>query len=338
MILIVVIVLIIVAAAAWYFLGRGGAGGTVGGPAVLYDGGGKFDKGFNESAFNGATQWAKETGKTFGDLELTGGDAQRDQSLRQFAERGYSPILVPGFNWVTALTTVAKEFPKTQFVIIDSFIDLPNVKSIEFKEQEGSYLVGIMAAMASKTGTIGVVPAFNFELLEAFACGYKQGALSVNPNIRVLENYVGTGFEAFNDPAKATEAAKTQIDQGADVVFAVAGGAGNGVLQAAADAGKLGIGVDQNQNYMHPGKVLTSMQKRVDVATYQAFTDATKGVFKADHTVLGVAENGVGPAFDDFNKSLVTPEMKAAVDKATADIISGAVKVHDFRSDKACNV
>lgn len=314
------------------------AGTALADPALIYDGGGKFDKGFNESAFNGATKWAEETGGKFSDMELTGGDAQREQSLRQFASRGFSPILVPGFNWVTALTTIAKEFPDTQFVIIDSFIDLPNVKSIEFKEQEGSYLVGVMAAMASKSGTIGVVPAFNFELLEAFACGYKQGALSVNPDIKVLQNYVGTGFEAFNDPAKATEVAKTQIDQGADVVFAVAGGAGNGVLQAAADAGVMGIGVDQNQNYMHPGNMLTSMMKKVDVAAYGAFKDASEGKFVADHTVLGVAEGGVGPAFDEFNAALVTPEMKAAVEAATAKIISGEIKVHDFRSDKACPV
>lgn len=314
------------------------AGTALADPAVLYDGGGKFDKGFNESAFNGATKWAEETGGKFGDLELTGGDAQREQSLRQFASRSYSPILVPGFNWVTALTTVAAEFPDTQFVIIDSFIDAPNIKSIEFKEQEGSYLVGIMAAMASKSGTIGVVPAFNFELLEAFACGYKQGALSVRPDVKVLQNYVGTGFEAFNDPAKATEVAKTQIDQGADVVFAVAGGAGNGVLQAAADAKVLAIGVDQNQNYMHPGTMLTSMVKKVDVATYEAFKAASEGKFVADHTVLGVAEGGVGPAFDEYNEALVTPEMKKAVDEATAKIISGEIKVHDFRSDKSCPV
>lgn len=306
--------------------------------ALVYDGGGKFDKGFNESAFNGATRWAEETGGKFSDLELTGGDAQREQSLRQFASRSFSPVLVPGFNWVSALTTVAAEFPDTQFVIIDSYIDAPNVKSIEFKEQEGSYLVGIMAAMASKSGTVGVVPAFNFDLLEAFACGYKQGVLSVNPDAKVLWNYVGTGFEAFNDPAKATEVAKTQIDQGADVVFAVAGGAGNGVLQAAADAGVLAIGVDQNQNYMHPGTMLTSMVKKVDVATFEAFKAASEGTFVADHTILGVAEGGVGPAFDEFNEALVTPEMKAAVDAATAKIISGEIKVHDFRTDKACPV
>jgi len=313
------------------------AGAALADPALIYDGGGKFDKSFNEAAYTGAEQYKKETGGAYGDLEISG-DAQREQAIRQFAQKGFSPIVVPGFSWATALTTVAAEFPETHFVIIDSVVDLPNVRSVVFKEQEGSYLVGILAAMASKTGTIGVVPAFNFDLLEAFACGYKQGAHSVKPDVKVLETYVGAGFDAFNDPGKATEVAKSQIDQGADVVYQVAGGAGAGVLQAAADAGKLGIGVDSNQNYMHPGNVLTSMLKRVDVATYNAFMDEKNGKFTNGTIVLGLAEKGVGAAFDDNNAKLVTPEMKAAVDKATADIISGAVKVHDFREDKACPV
>ena len=313
------------------------AGAALADPALIYDGGGKFDKSFNEAAYTGAEQYKKETGGAYGDLEISG-DAQREQAIRQFAQKGFSPIVVPGFSWATALTTVAAEFPETHFVIIDSVVDLPNVRSVVFKEQEGSYLVGILAAMASKTGTIGVVPAFNFDLLEAFACGYKQGAHSVKPDVKVLETYVGAGFDAFNDPGKATEVAKSQIDQGADVVYQVAGGAGAGVLQAAADAGKLGIGVDSNQNYMHPGNVLTSMLKRVDVATYNAFMDEKNGKFTNGTIVLGLAEQGVGAAFDDNNAKLVTPEMKAAVDKATADIISGAVKVHDFREDKACPV
>ncbi len=313
------------------------AGAALADPALIYDGGGKFDKSFNEAAYTGAEQYKKETGGAYGDLEISG-DAQREQAIRQFAQKGFSPIVVPGFSWATALTTVAAEFPDTHFVIIDSVVDLPNVRSVVFKEQEGSYLVGILAAMASKTGTIGVVPAFNFDLLEAFACGYKQGAHSVKPDVKVLETYVGAGFDAFNDPGKATEVAKSQIDQGADVVYQVAGGAGAGVLQAAADAGKLGIGVDSNQNYMHPGNVLTSMLKRVDVATYNAFMDEKNGKFTNGTIVLGLAEQGVGAAFDDNNAKLITPEMKAAVDKATADIISGAVKVHDFREDKACPV
>ena len=311
------------------------AGAALADPALIYDGGGKFDKSFNESAYTGAEKYKAESGGTYSDLEITG-DAQREQAIRQFASKGFSPILVPGFSWATALTTVAAEFPDTHFVIIDSVVDLPNVRSVVFKEQEGSYLVGILAAMASKSGKIGVVPAFNFELLERFACGYKEGAKSVNPAIEVLETYVGAGFEAFSDPGKAAEVTKSQLDQGADVVFQVAGGAGAGVLQAAADAGKLGIGVDSNQNYLHPGNVLTSMLKRVDVATYNAFMDEKNGKWSAGTIVLGLAEEGVGAAFDDNNAKLITPEMKAAVDAATAKIKSGELVVHDYMADKTC--
>jgi basic membrane protein A len=310
------------------------AGAAFADAALVYDGGGKFDKSFNEAAYNGAEMFKAEGG-AYQDLEISG-DAMREQAIRQFASRGNNPIVMPGFSWETALKVVAPEFPDTKFTIIDTVVDLPNVQSVVFKEQEGSYLVGILAAMKSESGKIGVVPAFNFDLLEAFACGYAQGAKSVNADIEVLETYVGTGFEAFNDPGKATEVAKSQLDQGADVIFQVAGGAGAGVLQAAADAGKFGIGVDSNQNHLHPGSVLTSMIKRVDVATYNAMKGVEDGTWAPGTIVLGLAEDGVGAAFDDNNASLVTDEMKAAVEKATADIVSGAVTVHDFRSDKAC--
>jgi basic membrane protein A len=298
---------------------------------LIYDGGGKFDKSFNEAAFNGAERFAADGG-AYQDLDITGlGDAQREQAIRQFAARGNSPIVLPGFSWETALRTVAPEFPDTQFTIIDTVVDLPNVQSVTFKEQEGSYLVGVLAAMQSQSGVIGVVPAFNFGLLEAFACGYAQGAKSVNPDIQVLETYVGTGFDAFNDPVRATEVATSQLDQGADVVFAVAGGAGAGVMQAAADAGKFSIGVDSNQNFLHPGSVLTSMTKRVDVATYNAMSEWAPG-----HIILGLAEEGVGAAIDEHNQALITPEMQAALDEASAGIISGEIMVHDYRTDNAC--
>ena len=310
------------------------AGAAFADAALVYDGGGKFDKSFNEAAYNGAEMFKAEGG-AYQDLEISG-DAMREQAIRQFAARGNNPIVMPGFSWETALKVVAPEFPDTKFTIIDTVVDLPNVQSVVFKEQEGSYLVGIIAAMKSESGKIGVVPAFNFDLLEAFACGYAEGAKSVNPDIEVLETYVGTGFEAFNDPVKATEVAKSQLDQGVDVIFQVAGGAGAGVLQAAADAGKFGIGVDSNQNHLHAGSVLTSMTKRVDVATYNAMKGVADGTWAPGLIVLGLAEDGVGAAMDDNNAALITPEMQAAVDKATADIISGAVTVHDFRSDKLC--
>jgi len=314
------------------------AGTALADPAIIYDLGGKFDSSFNEAAYNGAEKYKAETGSSYAELETTD-DAQREQYLRQFAERGNSPIITPGYNFATALAKVAPEFPNTHFVILDdSSVDLPNVRSVTFKEQEGSYLVGMLAAMKSETGKIGVVPAFNLDLLEKFACGYKQGAKAAKADITVLENYISTGFEGFTDKPKAIEVARTQLDQGADVLYQVAGGAGAGVLQAAADAGKFGIGVDSNQNAMFPGNVLTSMTKRVDVATYNAMMDEKNGTFTAGHVVLGLAEEGVGAAFDDNNASLITPEMKAAVDKATADIISGTIKVHDWMDDKACPV
>nr|WP_240549720.1 BMP family ABC transporter substrate-binding protein [Devosia salina] len=311
------------------------AGAAFADGALVYDGGGKFDKSFNEAAYTGAEKFKAEGG-AYQDLEISG-DAMREQAIRQFASRGNNPIVLPGFSWETALRAVAPEFPDTKFTIIDTVVDLPNVQSVVFKEHEGSYLVGILAAMKSESGKIGVVPAFNFDLLEAFACGYAQGAKSVNPDIEVLETYVGTGFDAFNDPVKATEVAKSQLDQGVDVIFQVAGGAGAGVLQAAADAGKYGIGVDSNQNHLHPGSVLTSMLKRVDVATYNAMKGVADGTWEPGVIVLGLAEDGVGAAFDENNASLVTDDMKAAVEKAKADIISGAVTVHDYRTDKTCD-
>jgi basic membrane protein A len=212
----------------------------------------------------------------------------------------------------------------------------PNVKSIVFKEQEGSYLVGVLAGMAAKSGKVGFVGGMDIPLIHKFACGYVGGVKSVNKDAEVFQAYTGTDYTAWNDPVKGGEITKSQIAQGADVVYHAAGGTGVGVLQAAAEAGKLGIGVDSNQNMLQPGKVLTSMLKRVDVAVYNAFDDVKNDKFVADIQNLGLKEEGVGAAMDDNNKPLMTPEMVAAVDKAKADIISGAVQVHDYMSDEKC--
>ncbi len=154
--------------------------------------------------------------------------------------------------------------------------------------------------------------------------------------MKVLEAFTGTTPEAWNDPVKGGEIAKSQFDQGSDVVYHAAGGTGVGVLQAAADAGKLGIGVDSNQNGLQPGKVLTSMLKRVDVAVYESFMSAKNDTFAFGVSNLGLKEDGVGFALDDNNKALITPDMQAAVDKAKADIIAGTLQVHDYMTDEAC--
>jgi basic membrane protein A len=304
-------------------------------PAVVYDLGGKFDKSFNEGVANGAMKFKQDTGIDFRDFEIQN-DAQREQALRRFAHDGYSPIVAVGFTQASALEKVAAEFPDVKFAIIDAVVDKPNVRSIVFKEQEGSFLVGLMAALASKTGKIGFVGGMDIPLIRKFACGYVEGAKYAKPGIEVMQNMTGTTGAAWNDPVKGGELAKSQMDRGADVVYHAAGGTGLGVLRAAADAGKLGIGVDSNQDGLFPGHVLTSMLKRVDVATYNTFTDAKNGQFTPGVYVLGLKENGVGYALDDSNKALVTTEIKAAADKASADIVAGTIKVHDYMADQKC--
>lgn len=304
-------------------------------PAVVYDLGGKFDKSFNEGVANGAMKFKQDTGIDFRDFEIQN-DAQREQALRRFAHDGFSPIVAVGFTQASALEKVAAEFPEVKFAIIDAVVDKPNVRSIVFKEQEGSFLVGLMAALASKTGKIGFVGGMDIPLIRKFACGYVEGAKYAKPGIEVLQNMTGTTGAAWNDPVKGGELAKSQMDRGADVVYHAAGGTGLGVLRAAADAGKLGIGVDSNQDGLFPGHVLTSMLKRVDVATYNTFTDAKNGQFTPGVYVLGLKENGVGYALDDSNKALVTPDIKSAADKASADIVAGTIKVHDYMADQKC--
>ena len=304
-------------------------------PAIIYDLGGKFDKSFNEAAFNGAEKFKSETGIDYRDFEIAN-DAQREQALRRFARDGNNPIVMAGFSWGAALEKIAPEYPDIDFAIIDMVVDAPNVRSVVYKEQEGSYLVGVMAAKASETGTVSFIGGMDIPLIRKFACGYKGGVMATNPDAKVLEAMTGTTPDAWNDPVKGGEITKSQIDQGSDVIYAAAGGTGIGVLQTAADAGKLGIGVDSNQNGLQPGHVLTSMVKRVDVAVYNAFMDAKDDKFSYGFSSLGLAEDGVDYAMDDNNAPLVTEEMKAAVEAAKADIIAGEITVHDYMSDNSC--
>jgi basic membrane protein A len=309
------------------------AGAALAEPAIIFDLGGKFDKSFNEAAFNGATKWATETGGTFKELEMQS-EAQREQALRRLAESGANPVVMTGFAFGDVLNTVAPDFPDTKFAIIDMVVDQPNVKSVVFTEHEGSFLVGMMAGLASKTGTVGFIGGMDIPLIRRFGCGYAQGVIAANPDAKVVLNMTGTTPAAWNDPVKGAELAKGQKAQGADVIYAAAGGTGVGVLQAAADEGILGIGVDSNQNGMHPGKILTSMLKRVDVAVYNAFmegTDLAPGI-----NVLDLKSDGVGYAMDENNAELVTPEMQAAVDAAAEKIKSGELVVHDYMSDNTC--
>jgi len=305
-------------------------------PAVVFDMGGKFDKSFNQGVYDGVEKFKAEAGDEYLEFEVTN-EAQREQALRRMAQRGADPVLGIGFAQAAALEKVAKEFPDTRFAIIDMVVDLPNVRSIVFKEHEGSFLVGVLAAMASETATVGFVGGMDIPLIRRFACGYEQGVKHVNADAEVVQNMTGTTPAAWNDPGRGGELTKSQFDRGADVVYAAAGGTGVGVYQAAKDAGKLAIGVDSNQNYLHPGTMLTSMLKRVDVAAYNVFNDSKNDEFTPGIQVLGLAEEGVGWALDEHNESMVTDEMKAAVEEASAAILSGEITVKDYTDGNNCD-
>ena len=299
-------------------------------PAVVFDQGGKFDKSFNEAAYNGAERFKKETGVNYREFEITN-ESQREQAMRNMARRGATIVTAVGFSQTAAVDKVAREFPNTKFCLIDDKLDLPNVQSVTFKEHEGSFLVGMLAELASKTGKVGFVGGMDIPLIRNFLTGYEQGVKHVKADGEVFANMTGTTPAAWNDPTRGAELAKSQFGRGADVVFAAAGATGLGVLQAAVDAGKLGIGVDSNQNHLHPGAVLTSMVKRVDVTVYDCLKSAKDGTWKAGHRVVGLKEEGVGYALDENNRKLVTPEMEKAVEEARQKIIAGQLQVKPYQ-------
>ena len=304
-------------------------------PAVVFSTGGKFDKSFNEGVSEGAEKFKKETSIAVAEFEPSN-ETQFEQALRRFAQRGQDPIIAVGFSQAVALEKIAKEFPRTRFTIIDSVVNLPNVQSVVFKEQEGSFLVGVLAALASKSGKIGFVGGMDIPLVRRFQCGFEQGIKFANPSAELITNMTGTTPAAWNDPGRGAELAKGQFDRGVDVVYAAAGSTGLGILQATRDRGKLGIGVDSNQNHLHPGNMLTSMLKRVDLAAYDSFKAAQGNQWKGGTQVLGLKEGGVDWALDKDNEKLITPQMKAAVDAAKAAIISGQIVVHDYMSNNSC--
>ena len=315
---------------------------------IVFDIGGKDDRSFNAAAWAGAR--CAETGKwpdgtscgkatlpiILRDIE-PGNPTSIEPAMRAFAERNYDLIIGIGFAQTPIIELVAKDYPNIQFAIVDGFSTLPNVASLIFKEHEGSYLVGMLAAKASKTGTIGFLGGMDIGLIHRFKGGYEEGARAVNPNIRVIPNYVGVTDAAWNNPGKGKEIALAQISKGADVIFTAAGNSGLGAFDAVEQAGTQNgrathfvIGVDANQNMLKPGFVLTSMVKRVDNAVYAIIQDRVNGQFKPGPHVNGLDVDGVGYAMDENNKNLITPEMIQQVEAAKKKIISGEIKVVDL--------
>ncbi len=299
-------------------------------PAIIFELGGKNDKSFGQAAWEGAERWKKETGKPYLEFEIANA-TQREQAARRFAQRGADPVVGVGFPQASSIESVAKDFPKQKFAIVDMVVALPNVQSFVFREHEGAFLAGMLSAMVSKTGKLGFVGGQDIPLVRKVLCGYEQGAKYANTKVQVISSMTGTTNAAWTDPARGAELTKAQAAQGADVIMAAAGTTGLGVLQTAKDLGLLGVGVDSNQNGLHPGSILTSLLKRTDVAVYSAFKGVQPGI-----TTLGLKEGGLDLAFDDNNAKLVGVDMRKRVDNAKADIISGKIKVVDYTVAKSC--
>jgi basic membrane protein A len=303
---------------------------------IVFDIGGKDDRSFNAAAWEGVRRAAHDFPIVLRDVE-PGDPTSIEPAMRAFAERGYELIIGVGFAQAPIMEQVAKDYPGISFAIIDGDSKLPNVASLKFKEHQGSYLVGIIAARTSHTGTLGFLGGMDIPLIHKFAVGYEEGARSVNPNVRVIANYIGVTDAAWNDPVKGKELARSQIDKGADVIFTAAGNSGLGAFDAVEQAGKdergrarrFVIGVDANQNWVKPGFVLTSMVKRVDNAVYQMVQDKVNGKFQGGLHEYGLENEGVGYAMDQYNNDLLTPEVKQEAEAAKQKIISGQIQVTD---------
>ena len=316
---------------------------------IVFDIGGKDDRSFNAAAFDGVK--CAETGKhpdgkpcdkpslgiLMRDVE-PGNPTSIEPAMRAFAERGYDLIIGVGFAQAPIMEIVAKDYPNIKFAIVDGASDLDNVASLGFKEHEGSYLVGMIAARESKSGTIGFIGGMDIGLIHRFATGYEEGAKSVNPNARIIVSYVGVTDGAWNNPGRGKELALAQIRQGTDVIFTAAGNSGLGAFDAVEQQGRdangrakaFVIGVDANQNGLKPGFVLTSMVKHVDRAVYEIISDVVNNNFKGGKHVSGVeSESGVGYAMDDNNGPLIPKDVIEQVEASKRKIIDGQIKVTD---------
>jgi basic membrane protein A len=295
---------------------------------IVFDIGGKDDKSFNAAAWEGVKRARDELGIFLRDVE-PGDPTSIEPSMRAFAERGYDLIVGVGFAQAPIMNDVAADYPNLKFAIIDGVIDLPNVASLIFKEHEGSFLVGMIAAQTTKTGKIGFVGGMDIPLIHKFETGYAEGAHYANPKIQVFDNYVGVTDAAWNNPGKGKELAKAQIDRGADVIFQAAGNSGLGVFDAAEEMNKLAIGVDSNQNWVKPGFILTSMIKRVDVSVFNTVKEMIEGRFTGGIHEYGLENEGIGYALDDYNRNLIPQPVLDEVERAKKEIIAGRIQVTD---------
>lgn len=296
---------------------------------LVLDKGGKDDKSFNTSAYEGATKAKKELGIELKYVEAT--DLNSIEVLhRNFAQKKYDLVIGIGFAQADAVKKVAALFPQTQFAIVDGDVNAKNVRALLFEEHEGSFLVGAAAALKSKTGVVGFIGGMDIPLIRRFQKAYEAGVKHVNPKAVVITNYIGVTGEAWNNPAKAKEIALSQVGQKADVIFHAAGASGSGLFDAAAEKKIYAIGVDSNQNWIKPGVVLTSMLKRVDVAVFDTIKQANDKKFKAGVTRFGLKDSGVDWALDKNNEALWSAAEKNKLAEIKKQIVTKKITVPDY--------
>lgn len=310
---------------------------------IVFDIGGKNDRSFNMAAWDGVRRAEKDLPICLYDVE-PGNPTSIEPAMRAFAEKNFDLIIGVGFAQGPIMQKVANDYPNIKFAIVDGVIfeadgktPKKNVASLVFREHEGSYLVGMIAAAKSKTGVLCFVGGMDIPLIHRFETGYEEGARSVNPNIRVIDNYVGVTDGAWNNPGKGKELALSQIEKGADVIFTAAGNSGLGAFDAVeqygknenGEANKFVIGVDSNQNMVKPGFVLTSMVKRVDNSVYDVVKEVLSGKFEGGFHVFGLDKEGVAYSMDDFNKGLIPDDVLKRVEESKAKIVGGEIKVTD---------
>ena len=296
---------------------------------LVLDRGGKDDKSFNASAYQGGMEAKKKLGIYLKYVEASDDNAF-EPLLRAFAQRDFDLIIGIGFAQKEAIKKVAAQYPQKHFAIVDAEVDAPNVRCLLFEEHEGAYLMGAIAAMTSKTGKIGFLGGMDIPLIRRFAMGYEAGAKEINPQITVMDNYVGVTSEAWNNPPKGKELAVAQYDGGADIVFAAAGASGLGAFDAAEEKDKLVMGCDSNQDWVKPGRVLTSMLKRVDAAVFSTIEEAKAGKFAGGMKRFGLANKGVDFSVDEYNGKILSAAVRKRADELKADIIAGKIVVPDY--------
>ena len=304
--------------------------------ALVLDRGGKDDKSFNSSAFEGATKAQKELEIDLKYVEAA--DTNAFENLhRSFAKKDFDLIIGIGFAQMDAVKKIAEQFPQKKFAIVDGEVNMPNVRSLLFEEHEGSYLVGALGALKTKGKKIGFIGGMEIPLIKRFHLGFEAGAKKINPQTQVISNYIGVTADSWNNPAKAKELALAQFSQGVEVIFVAAGASGTGVFDAAEEKKLLAIGVDSNQNWMKPGTILTSMLKRVDVAVFETIKLAKEGKFQAGSVRFGLNSKGVDYALDKHNEKLISTDQKKKLEDLKAEIISNKIAVPDYYKIHAKN-